>query len=103
MMAIALAPTQVQVDPFSRPEASACAWPPADPYWPARKPAGGFALMTVDQLLLPWHAYQHGLIEPLTLRGYLASREMLERRCELAPSTRVHRSEERRVGKECRL
>jgi hypothetical protein len=51
---------------------------------------GGFALLTVDQLCLPWHAYQQGLIEPLTLRGYLASREMPERRCALAPGTRVH-------------
>lgn len=46
--------------------------------------------MPVDQLCLPWHAYQHGLIEPLTFRGYLASREMLERRCELEPGTRGH-------------
>jgi len=87
---MALAPTRAQVDPFSLPEASAFSWPPEDPYWHARKPAGGFALLTVDHILLPWHAYQHGLIEPLTLRGYLASREMSERRCELEPGTRGH-------------
>lgn len=90
MTAMALAPTQVQVDPFSLPEAGAFSWPPQDPYWPARKPEGGFALLPVDQLLLPWHAYQHGLIPPVVLRGYLASREMPERRCALAPGTRVH-------------
>lgn len=90
MAAMALAPTRAQVDPFSIPEASAFSWPPEAGYWHARKPAGGFALLPVDQLLLPWHAYQHGLIEPLTLRGYLASREMPERRCELEPGTRGH-------------
>jgi len=46
--------------------------------------------MPVDQLLLPWHAYQHGLLTPMGLRGYLASREMPERRCELEPGTRGH-------------
>lgn len=70
--------------------AGAFSWPPEDPYWHARKPVGGFALLTVDQLCLPWHAYQHGLITPVGLRGYLASREMPERRCELEPGTRVH-------------
>jgi hypothetical protein len=90
MTAIALAPTRFQVDPFSIPEASAFSWPPEDGYWHARKPAGGFALLPVDQLLLPWHAHQQGLIEPLALRGYLASREMPARRCQTAPGTRVH-------------
>ena len=90
MTAMALAPTRVQVDPFSLPEASAFSWPPEAGYWYARKPAGGFALMPVDQLLLPWHAYQHGLLTPMGLRGYLASREMPERRCDLEPGTRFH-------------
>ena len=70
--------------------AGAFSWPPEDPYWPARKPVGGFALLTVDQLCLPWHAYQHGLLTAVGLRGYLASREMPDRRCELEPGTRVH-------------
>ncbi len=87
MSAVALA---VYVPVPLSPTAGAFPWPPEDAYWHARKPAGGFALMPVDQLFLPWHAYQHGLIEPLTLRGYLASREMPARRCELAPGTRSH-------------
>jgi hypothetical protein len=90
MTAIVLAPTQVQVDPFSRPAASACAWPPQDRFWPARKPAGGFALLTVEQVLLPWLAHQHGLIEPLALRAYFGLREMPARRCQTAPGTHAH-------------
>jgi len=90
MTAMALAPTQVQVDPFSIPEASAFSWPPEDRYGHARKPAGGFALMTVEQVLLPCLAHQHDLIAPLALRAYFGLREMPERRCELAPGTRVH-------------
>ena len=90
MTAIALAPTQFHVDPFSRPEASACAWPPQDRFWPARKPAGGFALLTVEQVLLPWLAHQHDLIEPLALRAYFGLRELPARRCQTAPGTRAH-------------
>jgi len=90
MTAIALAPTQVQVDPFSLPEASAFAWPPQARSWPARKPAGGFALLTVEQVLLPWLAHQHDLIEPLALRAYFGLREMPARRCQTAPGTRAH-------------
>jgi len=90
MTAIAFAPTRVQVDPFPRPEASTCAWPPQDRFWPARKPAGGFALLTVEQLLLPWHAHQHDLIEPLALRAYFGLRELPARRCQTAPGTRAH-------------
>jgi len=90
MTAMALAPTRVQVDPFSLPEASACSWPPQARSWPARKPAGGFALLTVEQVLLPWLAHQHNRIEPLALRAYFGLREMPERRCQLAPGTRIH-------------
>ncbi len=89
MSAVALA-VDVPVPLSPTAGAGAFPWPPEDGYWPARKPAGGFALLPVDQLLLPWHAYQHGLLTPMVLRGYLASREMPERRCELAPGTRVH-------------
>ena len=46
--------------------------------------------MPVDQLLLPWHAHQQGLIEPLALRAYLGLREMPERRCALEPGTHAH-------------
>ena len=87
MSAIALA-SESPVSPLPSP--GVFPWPPEEPYGYARKPAGGFALLRVEQLLLPWLAHQQGLIEPLTLRGYLASREMLERRCELEPGTRVH-------------
>jgi len=87
MSAVALA---VDVPVPLSPTAGAFPWPPEAGYWPARKPAGGFALLPVDQLLLPWHAYQHGLLTPMGLRGYLASREMPERRCELEPGTRGH-------------
>ena len=90
MTAMALAPTRVQVDPFSLPEASAFSWPPQARSWPARKPAGGFALLTVEQVLLPWLAHQHNLIEPLALRASFGLREMPERRCQLAPGTRIH-------------
>lgn len=90
MTAIAFAPTQVQVDPFSIPEASAFSWPPQDRSWPARKPVGGFALLTVEHVLLPWLAYQHDLIEPLALRAYFGLREMPARRCQTAPGTRAH-------------
>jgi len=67
-----------------------CAWPPQDRFWPARKPAGGFALLTVEQVLLPWLAHQHDLIEPLALRAYFGLREMPARRCQTAPGTRAH-------------
>lgn len=51
----------------------------------ARKPVGGFAFMAPEHLLLPWQAYQQERINALALRGYLAAREMRERRCQLAP------------------
>ena len=51
----------------------------------ARKPVGGFAFMAPEHLLLPWQAYQQERIDALALRGYLAAREMRERRCQLAP------------------
>lgn len=65
--------------------AGAFSWPPADRYWHARKPVGGFAFMAPDHLLLPWQAYQQERIDALALRGVLAAREMRERRCQLVP------------------
>lgn len=61
-------------------------WPPPAAYTvAARKPVGGFAFMAPEHLLLPWQAYQQEHINALALRGYLAAREMRERRCQLAP------------------
>jgi hypothetical protein len=51
---------------------------------------GGFALLTVEQVLLPWLAHQHDLIEPLALRAYFGLREMPARRCQTAPGTHAH-------------
>ncbi len=76
--------------PPQRTAASEPPWPPQTSSLQARKPAGGFALLTVDQILLLWLAYQHDLIEPLALRGYLGLCEMPARRCQLAPGTRIH-------------
>ena len=56
-------------------------------YTRAPKPAGGFALLPLEALLLPWLAHEQGLLEPLALRGYLACIEMRERRCQVTPET----------------
>ena len=52
----------VEVPVPSTPGAAARSWPLEAGYWTARKPVGGFALLTVEQLLLPWQAHQQGLI-----------------------------------------
>lgn len=61
-------------------------WQPTK-YTRAPKPAGGFALLPLKALLLPWLAHEQELLTPLALRGYLACIEMRERRCQAPPET----------------
>jgi hypothetical protein len=52
----------------------------------AKKPAGGFRFLTVQQLCLIWWAYRIRLIQLRDLRVWFAAQEMVARRCQLAPS-----------------
>jgi hypothetical protein len=51
----------------------------------AKKPAGGFRFLTVQQLCLVWWAYRIRLIQLLDLRVWFAAQEMAARRCQLDP------------------
>ena len=48
-----------------------------------RKPAGGFVFVSAVQLCLAWWAYRAGHIRYQDLRAYLASHELVARRCGL--------------------
>src|SRR5215467_8852934 len=52
----------------------------------AKKPAGGFRFLTVQQLCLVWWAYRIRLIQLLDFRVWFAAQEMVARRCQLNPS-----------------
>ena len=47
---------------------------------PVCKPAGGFAFVSISQLILPWCARELGLISGAGMRVYFAALEMRERR-----------------------
>src|SRR5215471_3434448 len=51
----------------------------------ARKPRGGFVLLTVQQLCLLWWAYRTRLVQLMDFRVWFAAQEMVARRCQLAP------------------
>ena len=65
---------------------AACAWPPTGTQQ-ARKPAGGFIDCPVDYLTLPWWVYQQGAMGLDTLRVWLGTLELVEKRCGKAPDT----------------
>src|SRR3989442_15512509 len=66
-----------------------CAWPPTG-IQQARKPAGGFIDCPVEYLTLPWWVYQQGAIGLDTLRVWLGTLELVEKRCCTAPDTPAH-------------
>src|SRR5713101_5092858 len=68
---------------------AACAWPPTGTQQ-AHKPAGGFIDCPVDYLTLPWWVYQQGAIGLDTLRVWLGTLELVEKRCCTAPDTPAH-------------
>src|SRR5262245_15504022 len=51
----------------------------------ARKPHGGFVLLTVEILCLLWWVYRQRYIQLRDLRVWLACQEMVARRCQLRP------------------
>ncbi len=65
------------------------AWPPTGTQQ-ARKPAGGFIDCPVDDLTLPWWLYQQGTMAFGTLRVWLGTLELVEKRCGTAPDTPAH-------------
>src|SRR2546422_405699 len=70
-------------------QGAACAWPPTGAQQ-ARKPAGGFLDCPVDHLTLPWWMYQQGAMALGTLRVWLGTLELVEKRCCTAPEAPVH-------------
>src|ERR1700675_1455146 len=65
------------------------AWPPPSTQH-ARKPAGGFIDCPVDRLTLPWWLYQQGAMDFGTLRVWLGTLELVEKRCAVAPGIPAH-------------
>ena len=49
----------------------------------AAKPAGGFALIGVEQLFLAWSCYAQGIIRLFDLRVWFALHELKSRRCNM--------------------
>src|SRR2546422_2908171 len=70
-------------------QGASCAWPPTGAQQ-ARKPAGGFLDCPVDHLTLPWWLYQQGTMAFGTLRVWLGTLELVEKRCCTAPDTPAH-------------
>jgi hypothetical protein len=68
---------------------AACAWPPTGTQT-AHKPAGGFIDCPVDYLTLPWWVYQQGAMGFDTLRVWLGTLELVEKRCCTAPEAPAH-------------
>jgi hypothetical protein len=68
------------------------AWPPTRGRQTARKPAGGFIDCPIDVLTLPWWVYQQGSMDLGTLRAWLGTLELREKRCTVSPGTPVHYS-----------
>src|SRR5713226_8720310 len=56
----------------------------------ARKPHGGFVLLTVEILYLLWWVYRQRSIQLRDLRVWLACQEMVARRCQLPPDQVPH-------------
>src|SRR5262249_48847540 len=56
----------------------------------ARKPHGGFVLLTVEILYLLWWVYRQRYIQLRDLRVWLACQEMVARRCQLRPDQVPH-------------
>src|SRR2546430_12350285 len=77
------------VTPLTSNAGAACVWPPTGAQQ-ARKPAGGFIDCPVDHLTLPWWLYQQGTMAFGTLRVWLGTLELVEKRCCTAPDTPAH-------------
>src|SRR5437764_4521979 len=56
----------------------------------ARKPHGGFVLLTVEILYALWWVYRQRSIQLRDLRVWLACQEMVARRCQLPPDKVPH-------------
>src|SRR5262252_8656465 len=56
----------------------------------ARKPHGGFVLVTVEILYLLWWSYRQRYIRLRDLRVWLACQEMVARRCQCRPDQVPH-------------
>jgi len=59
-------------------------------YIRARKPLGGFILLTVTQLSMVWWAYQKRFIQLKDLRVWFAAQELVARRCKLKDHQTPH-------------
>ena len=75
-------------------EDAACPWPPVGGRQTARKPAEGFIDCPIDVLTLPWWVYQQDAMGLSTLRVWLGTLELVEKRCGAAPGTPVYYSAE---------
>jgi len=69
--------------------ALALPWPPPGGLR-ARKPDGGFIDCPVDFLTLPWWVYEQGTITLQTLRVWLGTLELVEKRCTTSPDVPAH-------------
>jgi hypothetical protein len=69
--------------------ALALPWPPPGGLR-ARKPDGGFIDCPVDFLTLPWWVYEQGTIPLQTLRVWLGTLELVEKRCTASPDVPAH-------------
>src|SRR5438093_4934349 len=77
------------VTPLTSNAGAACVWPPTGTQR-ARKSAGGFIDCPVDYLTLPWWVYQQGAIALGTLRFWLGTLELVEKRCCTDPDAPVY-------------
>ncbi len=82
-------PVAPLVSSASASQGTSCAWPPTGAQQ-AHKPAGGFIDCPVDYLTLPWWVYQQGTIALGTLRVWLGTLELVEKRCCTAPEAPAH-------------
>ena len=73
-------------DPDHRP----ARWPPQSRFVTARKPAGGYVLLTVCQLLLVWRAYRTKAIAWFDLRVWFVAVELQAQRCMLSATREPH-------------
>src|SRR5713101_30277 len=77
------------MESLTDPQARGLPWPPPGGLR-ARKPDGGFIDCPVDYLTLPWWVYQQGAMGLDTLRVWLGTLELVEKRCCTDPDAPVH-------------
>ncbi|MGE3538666.1 MAG: hypothetical protein AB7N91_14710 [Candidatus Tectimicrobiota bacterium] len=71
-------------------DSALCPWLPTGGCQTARKPVGGFIDCPIDVLTLPWWHYRQGALELATLRVWLGTLELVEKRCGAAPEVPAH-------------